>query len=278
MIDDEKLDELKKQTKVDNSKLEDLMAKEITPEMQVEFFETLKQAQLYLPVTFSPNMFEGIENSKPGDVHQTTGREGFDINFLTSENGEKAVPLFTSDKAMETAGLRSSVMVMFAQDIADMLKQSDRYSIVAINPLTPHDINMPFEAFIHLFEEPSEEEKQFIESLNEILKALKEHSCELEQDMAFMLRHEENVMREASVDGVFIPNIPMNVSSDPDFRKDLKYANILLFPKGKKVLPLGRVEKDQYDTIIAPGTELILYEEIDEYTTVWKCESQPFYD
>ena len=53
---------------IDNSRLEEVMAKEITGETQREFFELLKKAQLFMPVSYSPNMFEGMEDAKPGDV------------------------------------------------------------------------------------------------------------------------------------------------------------------------------------------------------------------
>ena len=77
-MDDNYLDVLKQNT-ADNSKLEEILKKEITPAMQSELFDALRQSQLYLPVMFSANMFEGMEDAKEGDVFQTTGKEGFDI-------------------------------------------------------------------------------------------------------------------------------------------------------------------------------------------------------
>ena len=272
------LEELKKQTQVDNSKLEEMMKEEITPQMQIRFFNLLRKSQLYLPITPSANMFEGIENAKEGDVFQTDGPAGFDINYLSDEDGNRAVPLFTSEEAMDKANMRSSVMVMFAPDIADLLKQSDRYSVVAVNPFTEHDIFMPIEGFLGIFDEDAHEEEEMIEAINEILEVLRNHSYVLENEMAFMVRLDENSMRVNAVDGVFIPDMPMNMSTDKDFRTDLKYANIIIFEKGKKVLPLGKTENDVYDTIVAPGTEFILEREIDEFTTLWRCGNQPFYD
>ena len=65
----------------------------------------------------------------------------------------------------------------------------------------------------------------------------------------------------------------------PDFQKELKYTNIILIPKNKKIFYLGGiVSKDVFDTIIAPETEFELVEELDEFTTVWKVGKQPFYD
>ena len=88
------MDEKNQEEKIDNSRLEEILKKEITPAMQIEFFAALKDSQLYLPVRFSMNMFEAIEDAKPGDVFETNGQAGFDINFLTNAEGQKAVPLF----------------------------------------------------------------------------------------------------------------------------------------------------------------------------------------
>ena len=87
-MDEEKLNELKEQGAMsDNTRLEELMRQEITPEMQREFFEILKESQLLMPVTFSPNMFEGIENAKEGDVFEPQGQAGFNINYLKDNQG-----------------------------------------------------------------------------------------------------------------------------------------------------------------------------------------------
>ena len=262
-MDDKNLDVLNQNT-ADNSKLEEILKKEITPEMQRELFEVLRQSQLYLPVKFSANMFEGIESAKEGDVFETTGKEGFDINYLTDNEGNRLVPLFTSSEVMTKTGLQSSAMVMFVEDIADMLKESDRYAAIVINPLTDEEIILPWDAFIGIFARPSEEEETFLNSLNAILDILREKYVELEDE---------------AVDGVFVPNIPFNISSRREFKSEWKYLNILLLPKTTKIVPIGNVvDEDGWDTIIAPGSEFEQVEEIDEFTTVWICRAQPFYD
>ncbi len=49
--------------------------------------------------------------------------------------------------------------------------------------------------------------------------------------------------------------------------------------KTKKIVYIGNVvDDDHYDTIIAPETEFEFVEDIDEFTSVWKCGAQPFYD
>ena len=99
------LDELKKETVVDNSKLEELMKHDITPQMEMEFLKILKESRLFLPVDFGPDAFKDIEESKPGDV--IDGPEGFPIQSLKDDRGNVAVPLFTSDEMMEKAMLKA---------------------------------------------------------------------------------------------------------------------------------------------------------------------------
>ena len=59
----------------------------------------------------------------------------------------------------------------------------------------------------------------------------------------------------------------------------MKYLNILLMPKTSRIVYTGDfVDENAYDVIIAPGSEFEEVENIDEFTTVWKCRAQPFYD
>ncbi len=267
---------LKKESQIDNSALEEIMKKEITPESQREFFEIFKDSQLFMPVIYSENLFEGIENAKPGDVIEPSGRFGFDINCLTDSEGNMAVPLFTSSEIMESTGLRSSAIAIFMSDLADMLKQTDKYSVIAVNPFTEFDINMPVDAFLNLFEEPSNDRKEFLKELIEFLDFLKENSVELEENTTLFIRSDENFMIENAVDGVFTPEGPFYVSSNPKYGEDLKYTNILLMPKSKRILPTG--PDNDLDIIIAPGTEFHLQDTMDKTQNLWMCGDQPFYD
>lgn len=138
-------------TVVDNSRLEELIRQPITPQMEREVFTLLKGARLFLPVDFGPDALKGIEDSKPGD--KIEGPEGFSIQALTDSEGRKAVPLFTSEKMMKEAGALTSVMVIYMSDLAGMLKQTDRYSLIAINPFTKYGLNMPIGAFLAQFED-----------------------------------------------------------------------------------------------------------------------------
>lgn len=275
-MDDKHLQDLKKEAIIDNSQLEEIIKKDITPEMQKEFFDVFKDSQLYMPVSFSADMFKGLENAKPGDVLETPKQSGFDINYLKNSDGEKAVPLFTSDEVMREAGVKSSVFVLYMSDLAEMLKQSDEYSTVVVNPFTPSELNIPMEGFLNLFREVSDEEREFLDSINELLHALREHSVELEENSTLFIRLDENLMVDNAVDGIFTPPIPFYASSNPKYREDLKYTHILLMPKSKKILPIGPVENGM-DIVIAPGTEFNLEDRLDEFTSLWMCGEQPFY-
>jgi hypothetical protein len=140
---------------IDNTKLEKMMENQ---ENQDEFIEELRKSQLFLPVIFSENMFEGIENAKEGDVFQPKGPAGYDINFLTDNNGNRAIPLFTSSAKMEEGGLKSSAMVMYVPDLANMFKRSkNNYKYISINPMCEIGADMPIVPFIKLFSTPDGE-------------------------------------------------------------------------------------------------------------------------
>ena len=275
-MDEEKIEELKEQTQIDNSKIEEILQKELTIQSQNELFEVLKGSQLFMPVTYSPNMFEGIENAKVGDVIEPEGHIGFNINYLTDADGKKAVPLFTSEKVMESIDLKTSAMAIYMSDLAGMLSQTDKYELVTINPFTAHDIVIPIAAFLDLFREASDEDAKFHEVLDNMLEILKKNSVELEENTTLFYRNDENVMVDNAVDGLFVPQVPFAVSSSPESFKDLKYTNILLMPKSKKILPTDPDE--DLNIIIAPGTEFYLQDQPDEFTSLWMCEAQPFYD
>ena len=118
-----------------------------------------------------------------------------------------------------------------------------------------------------------------MEALKQLLALLKAHSIEVEEDMTAVFRFDEDIMKNQAIDSIFVANVPFKASSNPDFEKELKYTNRILIPKGKKILYLkGMVPENVFDIIIAPLTEFELVEEPDEFTRVWRCGAQPFYD
>ena len=136
---------------IDNTKLEELMK---DPEKEGELIEELKKSQLFLPVIYPENSFD-IEGAKVGDVIQ--GPSGFNINYLTENNGNKAIPLFTSDKIMDKVGLRSSTIVMYVPDLANILRGAEKnYEYVTINPLAENGVDMATITFLNLFSDDYE--------------------------------------------------------------------------------------------------------------------------
>ena len=95
-----------------------------------------------MPVILGEECFDDIENFEPGKIRTTGENAGFNINYIKLDGDEKAVPLFTSSELMESTGLKSSTIVLFMSDLADMLKQTNRYSGVLINPFTDLDIQI----------------------------------------------------------------------------------------------------------------------------------------
>ena len=273
-IDDETLDKLKKENEVDNSRLEELLNQffDLPAEGKNEFIELFKQSRLFMPIEMNMEAFDP-ENLEVGKVSQ--GPLGFDIKYLENEKG-KSVPLFTSDKVMEDAGVRVSTYVLYMSDLAEMMKQTDRYASIAINPFTEHGLDIAMETFLGLFKEVSPEEKMMADALNQILEVLRKHSIELEENTTLFFRHDENVMVENAVDGIFVPQVPFRVSSNPKYGEGLKYTNILMMPKSKRILPIDL--EDELDIVIAPGTEFRLEDTLDKTQNLWMCGAQPFYD
>jgi len=278
-VPDEMIEKFMEECAVDNSRLEELIKEMdeglVDPKKREEFFELFKKSNLHMPVVLSDEWFEDIENFEPGRIRTTGENAGFNINYIKLGGDEKAVPLFTSSELMESTGLKSSTIVLFMSDLANMLKQTKRYSWVLINPYTDLDVHMPLESFLGLFNEMTLEQR---EATDKLLFLLKTQSIKIDQNIKVVFRCEEDVMKERAVNGVFIPDIPFKASSFPDFQKELKYTNIILIPKNKRVLYFGGiVDKETFDTIIAPETEFELVEELDEFTRVWGVGRQPFY-
>ena len=272
-------DEIKQESGVDNSRLEELLkemdAGLVEPAKKEEFLKLFKESQLFMPIILSDEWLKGIEDSKPGETRTVGENAGFSINYLKLEGDKRAVPLFTSTELMESTGLQSSCIAFYMEDLADMLKQTDKYSLVAINPLTNLEAGMPIDSFLNLFESADEEE----EVIKNILAILEKHSVVLEENISLVFRSDENFMKEQAVNGIFVPHVPFRASTNPDFQKELKYTNILLIPEGKRILFVGSVVgEDAFNTFIAPLTEFEIVEEVDEFTTVWKIGAQPFYE
>lgn len=258
----EKQEENGKDTVVDNSNLEEMIKQEITPQMQEEVFEILKDSRLLVPVSF-------VEEDESED-----SSKGFGINYVEEED-DIIVPLFTSSEMVGEAEIDSAIMAIDTSDLAELIRKTDGFSMVSINPFTDYDLNMPVDVFLNLFY-PDESFKQSLSTVSELLK---EKSIELDKDCVFYLRSDDDFMKKDAVDGVFTPKLPFNVSSQKYFKEDCEFLNILIMPKSMHVLFVGKIVSDDFfDIIIAPETRFDYLDDLDEFTRVWKCSAQPFYD
>lgn len=248
---------------VDNSRLEELTKEEITPIMQIEFLNMLKESRLYMPVSYSKNMFEGIESAKVGDVIGPTVQIVFNIEFLTDDKGNKVVPLFTSDEMMEAADFRSSTYVLYMGDLADMLKQTDRYSLIAINPFTDYNINVPMETFLSLFND----ENEVIDIRNdEIRELLRQDSLSEDKLNEFGEKLLTSIMITGCVDAdgtnfVLIwdddnkPHLPLFTDID-EFKKIFNNYERDIYPQAYQFK--DRVNVANENIVINPASESII--------------------
>jgi len=230
-----------------------------------------------LPVDFSDNLYESVENTTPEEIF-TPGQVGFDIRYRTGDDGKKAIPLFTSDEMMKLANFSSSTVAFHMSDLLEMFrKATERYDVVFINPFTEFELGMSLWQFLDaLSEAPGEEFMQFNEKL---LDGLKRFSIELKMNTLFYTRLDRDIFKESAVDGIYVPNIPLNVNSNKEFDEHMKYLYIIRMPKSSKILYLGDMGiEDMLDVFIAPETEFKFIDDIDEHTSVWECISPPFYE
>ncbi len=285
MVENKEIEEINERADVDNSRLEELLQefKDNPSDMTgMALEEELKKSQLYLPVIYPDSFAEKIMASKEGDTVSFKEGVGFDINYLKGRNGEKVITLFTSDEIMKEIDLKSSVLVMYVEDLVNMLQGAgEKYQIVTINPFTETGIDMPISTFLNMFKESeiTEEEKRLMDSLKRMLEILEEYSMELKEKVAFYSRSPDDFMKEGAVDGVFVPNMPFSVSTEENMPEEDPYLNILLFDEGKKMVYIGEAKKENpFNVLIAPQTEFELIEEVDDFTRIWKCGAQPFYD
>ena len=117
---DKKLGDLDDEIFVGNSRLEKLLKHEITPQMQKEVFELLKDSRLFLPVIFRKNRYEDVKK----EAFELNGQFGFDIEDLPYYGENDAVPLFTNLEIINTYFPKfSSAIAISMKDLAGILKQ-----------------------------------------------------------------------------------------------------------------------------------------------------------
>ena len=81
-------------------------------------------------------------------------------------------------------------------DLVKMLKESNRYSLVAINPFTDLLVQIPFSSFLGLFNEISAEQK---EAMDKLIRLLKTQSISTPQNIKVVFRDNENYMKKQAM-------------------------------------------------------------------------------
>lgn len=125
----------------DNSRLEELIKKSSDFQMTGKILEILENSRLFLPIVFR----------KYRDVSDFSGQFGFDIFDIPDGGGNKTVPLFTSLEIAELNPLECRTISIMMSDLAEILKQSDEYDSISINPFTENFYNLSLDEFVDNF-------------------------------------------------------------------------------------------------------------------------------
>lgn len=235
-----------------NEELKEFMKKDLSKLNQSEkeeLFNLIKEAKLLLPVEVSVND-EGVEEIIP--------------IVVKTDTGEFVCPLFSDE---DEVGSQKMLTIIF--DTLDIVNILEQYKIdgVIINPFSLNPFPLTLKTLSQLFL------PDFELVVAELRSLLHQNSTTLSKDTELYIRSNEPLGDE------FIPEIPINVSSNKEFRKELPILNILQLSKGDKIMYVGDIvdETQRPDVVIAPETVFkLIKEEENEFT--WKCESQSFYD
>jgi len=246
---------------IDNTKLEGLIEFGETNNLknEEEFLKLLKTSQLFVPVDLTKDIFTGLDFE---------GNEiGFDIKCLTADNGLRAVPLFTNRDILTEKKLETPTLALDMVNVAGIVLEGE-YDVIVINPFTEMSTDISRDAFIGMFHSDYEDMT--------ILDIIRDSSSKIDSEMRFYLRSDDDFMMDEAVDGIYVADEPLNVSSID--RTDSRYVNILEMPKSSKVLYIGEWEEANFDMIIAPESIFEHVRDISEDVHLWKCVGQPFFD
>lgn len=252
-----------------NRLLEELMM--VNPEnMGLEeqnmFLDELKKSQLYLPIEIVSDSFDFDEIDIGKTLKLNKPLKFKPIKIYDSEN-TVILPLFTSSDNFKHSQIDSSSILMYTEDLADMLNDSrDNFDEIMINPSSETPISMDIDSFLELFSE------DMFDVLYGLFKLFEEKATPLEEDHNFYLREKEPFMKNNSVNDIFTSQLPFTVSTSENFHKDYQYLNILVLKEGAKVLYIGNIVNPEtnYDTILSPNIKFRFLKYIDEHTLLWE--------
>ncbi|MDO5849065.1 MAG: SseB family protein [Methanobrevibacter sp.] len=234
-----------------NQRLKEIMEnpiEELTEGEKEELFNIIRETELILPVEiyFDDEVVEEIEPV-----------------MIRTYSGKIITPLFTDEEELE-----DKTILTMQLPTAEIVKLMEDFEVegVVINPFNKNMLAISVNTLSQLFL------PEFEEVVSELRGLLYQNSTTLGSDTELYIRTREPIGEE------FIPEIPINASSNPEFRKEYPYLNILRLSKGDRIMYVGNLvdETKHPDVVIAPETEFKLIEKNgNEY--IWKCMNQPFY-
>ena len=246
---------------LDNAKLKELMKIEpesMSKEEYGSFVDEFKKAQLLLPV-------EIYSKAQSDEINEPLSFKP----MVIEENGCKCIPLFTDNDELKRDKPPVSVIAIFMKDLKDMLEDSPEIDEIMINPSSEYSICIDLDSFFDLFKVEDNPNNWIFEKARP-----------LNQDVKVYYRENEPLMKKQAIDGIYSSQDPFKASVNMHFNDHIPYLNVLILPKDTKTVYLGGMMDPEMgcDILLAPKTEFEFVSQEDEYTMLWKCVNQKFYD
>ena len=243
---------------LDNNKLKELMKIEpdsMNKQEYDSFVSEFKKAQLLLPV-------EVFSKSRSDEINEPLSFKP----MIIKEKGCMCIPLFTDNDELKKHNPPASVIAIFMKDLKDMLEDSPEIDEIMINPASEYTICIDLDSFFNLFKIDN----------NWIF----EKARPLNQDVEVYYRENEPLMKKQAVGGIYSSRDPLKASVNRQFNDHIPYLNVLMLPKDTKMVYLGGMMDPEMscDILLAPETEFEFVTQKDDYTMIWKCINQKFYD
>lgn len=234
--------------------------------MSEKYLNKIKNSNLIFPIQISQD-----SPNKPKEQIINSNKPIFFKPIFLKNSTSIAIPIFTNEIEFKKSNLNTQAIILSCEDVSNYLfNLKNKVDLVLID-----NNKIDFNAFLDLFKV-----ERYNKSKEQMVNLLKENSITLTEDMQFYLREECDYMNQRAKDNIFSIDFPFNVSSDINFRFNWKYLNIINVPKGFKIFNSGKyVDKTtHYDIVLAPDCEYELIDKLDEYTFIWECISQRFYE
>ena len=243
---------------LDNNKLKELMKIEPNSMDKNEyesFVNEFKKSQLLLPVEISSKaQIDEPLSFKP---------------IVIEQNNCKCIPLFTDNGEFKKNNSSASLIAIFMKDLKDMLEDSSEIDEIIINPDSKYPVCINLDSFFDLFAKKNNPNNWIFEKARP-----------LNQEVKIYYRENEPLMKKQAINGIYSSQDPFKASVNMHFDSHIPYLNVLILPKNTKTVYLGDMmdPETSCDILLAPETEFKFIRQEDEYTMIWKCVNQKFYD